>query len=105
MGGSHASFCVTRWSMLARGDRDEIIRLYWRPVYLHLRRRGSSVEEAKDLTQEFFTAFMEKEYEKQADPARGRFRDFLRAAVDHFASNQRARARAQKRGGLAMDSS
>jgi len=36
---------------------------------------------------------------KSVDRAKGRFRSFLLACMKHFISNQRARARAQKRGG------
>jgi RNA polymerase sigma-70 factor (ECF subfamily) len=34
-----------------------------------------------------------------ADPKRGKFRSFLLTSLKHFLSNQRARARAKKRGG------
>ncbi|MBW7988641.1 MAG: sigma-70 family RNA polymerase sigma factor [Planctomycetes bacterium] len=34
-----------------------------------------------------------------ADPKRGKFRSFLLASLKHFLSNERARARAKKRGG------
>lgn len=99
IGGRHESFLTTRWSLLERRDVDEIVRIYWRPVYAHLRRRGNRVEEAKDLTQAFFATFVEKEYDQQADPSRGRFRDFLRKAAQNFASKEHDRARALKRGG------
>jgi RNA polymerase sigma-70 factor (ECF subfamily) len=99
LGGSNENFASTRWSLLDRGDVQEILRLYWRPIYAHLRRRGHSIEDAKDLTQEFFTNFLQKNVASQADRSRGRFRSFLRAAVDHFASDVRDRQSAQKRGG------
>ena len=99
MGGGPGAFGTTRWTFLRERDHAEILRLYWRPVYLHLRRRGFAIEEAKDLTQDFFRKFMERDFAAQADRSRGRFRDFLRAAVDHFSSDARDRARAQKRGG------
>ncbi|MBI2931662.1 MAG: sigma-70 family RNA polymerase sigma factor [Planctomycetes bacterium] len=98
-GGPRGWFATTRWTYVAQGNLDEIVRLYWRPVYLHLRRKGEPVEDAKDLTQDFFTAFLEKDYAGQADRSRGRFRSFLLAATDHFVANARARSRAVKRGG------
>ena len=64
-----------------------------------MRRWGYSADDAQDLTQEFFARVLEKHYIRQADPARGRFRSFLLASLKHFLSNERDRARAQKRGG------
>lgn len=99
LGGPQGSFYTTRWTLFQDRDFDSIVRLYWRPVYLHLRRRGLTIEDAKDVTQDFFARFIEKDYARQADRTRGRFRSFLRAAVDHFLSDSGDRARAQKRGG------
>ena len=78
MGGGRGAFDTTRWTCLHERDHAEILRLYWRPVYLHLRRRGFTIEDAKDLTQGFFEKFMERDFAAQADRSRGRFRDFLR---------------------------
>ena len=72
---------------------------YWYPLYAFLRSRGSSVEDAQDLTQAFFTRVLEKHSLRQADPARGRFRSFLLASLKNFASNQRDREITGKRGG------
>ena len=99
LGGSGASFRTTRWTILGHRKLDELIQLYWKPVYVYLRRKGHGIEDAKDFTQSFFTKFLEKDYASQADRSRGRFRNFLRACVDHFVSNELDRARAQKRGG------
>jgi RNA polymerase sigma-70 factor (ECF subfamily) len=99
LGGPRGSFLTTRWTLLRDRDLESVARLYWRPVYLHVRRLGFDVEEAKDLTQDFFARFIEKDWAAQADRARGRFRSFLRAAIDHFCADARDRARAGKRGG------
>lgn len=56
-------------------------------------------DDAQDLTQEFFARLLEKDYLKDVDPKRGKFRSFLLAALKHFMSHQRERARAEKRGG------
>ena len=95
-----------RWSSPpARADRqsaDALARLceiYWHPVYALIRRQGHTPKESTDLTQEFFTRVLEKNYFQSADPARGRFRAFLCASVRHFLSNERDRARTLKRGG------
>jgi RNA polymerase sigma-70 factor (ECF subfamily) len=72
---------------------------YWQPVYAFIRRNGHPPDEAQDLTQAFFAEFLEKNYVRNADRNRGRFRSFLLSAVKHFLSHQRDRAQAQKRGG------
>lgn len=76
-----------------------LCRLYWYPIYAFVRRRGYSQEDAKDLTQEFFSRVLEKNYLEDANPSRGRFRSFLLAAVRHFLANEWDKQRAQKRGG------
>jgi RNA polymerase sigma-70 factor (ECF subfamily) len=53
----------------------------------------------QDLTQAFFARLLEKKYLRDYARERGRFRSFLLAALKHFLSNERDRARAQKRGG------
>lgn len=102
-------FGTTHWSVvLAAGHRSssnsdqalsELCRTYWYPLYAYVRRRVDDFHEAQDLTQEFFARFLEKEYLKDIDPTRGKFRSFLLAAMKHFLSKERDRARAQKRGG------
>ncbi len=73
---------------------------YWRPVYKYLRLRwGVPAQEAEDLTQGFFTRALEKGFFAQYDPARARFRTWLRTGLDGFVSNERAAARRLKRGG------
>jgi RNA polymerase sigma-70 factor (ECF subfamily) len=77
----------------------KLCQLYWYPIYAFVRRRGYSQEDAKDLTQEFFARVLGKNYLKDADPSRGRFRSFLLVAVQHFLANEWNRQRAHKRGG------
>jgi len=76
-----------------------LCEMYWYPIYAYVRRQGFNADQAADLTQEFFERVLRKNYFQDADPARGRFRAFLRAAVRHFLSNERDRGRALKRGG------
>jgi DNA-directed RNA polymerase specialized sigma24 family protein len=83
----------------ARAALDELCQLYWYPLYAYVRRRGSSPEDAEDLTQEFFRTLLEKEYLKAADREKGRFRTFLLVALQRFLANEWDRVRAQKRGG------
>lgn len=109
---SYANFATTRWSLVvaaakspspqARTALEELCGSYWYAVYAFIRRRGQQVDDARDLTQEFFTRLLEKGYLEAADRERGRFRTFLLTAVSHFLSNERERAYAQKRGGGAV---
>ena len=107
--GAGGRFATTRWSLvLAAGGPGgrrsaqalaSLCEIYWPPVYSFVRHQGYSADDARDLTQEFFTRVLEKNYFHDADPLRGRFRTFLSAAIRHFLSNERDRAQALKRGG------
>lgn len=77
-----------------------IIDAYWKPVYKYLRVKWSlTPDEASDLTQEFFTSALEKDVVEKYDPAKARFRTYLRMCVDGVASNARKSERRLKRGG------
>mgnify|MGYP003577388148 CR=1 FL=1 len=56
----------------ARAALDELCRAYWFPLYVYVRRRGTSPEDAEDLTQGYFAALIERGYLSQADRGRGR---------------------------------
>jgi DNA-directed RNA polymerase specialized sigma24 family protein len=71
----------------------------WRPVYVLVRGQGYGAADAEDLTQSYFTRFLEKGYVHDARSWTGCFRPFLRVSVRHFLSNERDRERAGKRGG------
>lgn len=115
---SPSLFATTHWSVIAgtQQQRDtveaqaaleQLCSTYWGPVYAFVRRSSPNEHAAKDLTQGFFERFLEKEYFREANPLRGRFRSFLLACVKHFLANQRDRERTQRRGGgvihLSMD--
>lgn len=101
-------FDATRWSVVlrARGDPAEarralesLCRTYRPPVLAFVRSRGYAADVAEDLTQAFFTRFLERAWHASADPARGRFRSFLLTALKRFLIDAHAEATAQKRGG------
>jgi len=77
----------------------ELCRIYWRPVFALICRRGYSVTDAQDLTQDFFVLLLKGNLLVLADPARGRFRSLVRTAVENFLNDKRHLARRQKRGG------
>lgn len=77
-----------------------IIEAYWKPVYKYLRLKWQmDAETAADLTQEFFATTLEKDVLGRFDPARARFRTYLRLCIDGFASNARKAEARLKRGG------
>ena len=97
--------------MLHAGQRDEpgstealetLCRAYWFPLYAFARREGHGPEEARDLTQEFFSQLLGKNFLEAADPNRGRFRSFLLASFKNMMAKERRAANRQKRGGGAV---
>jgi DNA-directed RNA polymerase specialized sigma24 family protein len=107
-----AQFTTTHWSVvLAAGQgessqtaeaMEKLCRTYWYPLYAYVRCEGYSPEDALDSTQAFFARLLEKHYLGQVGPQKGKIRSFLLAALRHFLSNQRDRARTVKRGGDAV---
>ena len=104
---SHPAFLTTRWTIIAdntshgaRGQALEwLCKVYWRPLYGHVRRKGHGHEEALDLTQGFFAALLSGEPLAGLDPSRGKFRAWLLGTLNHFLLNEYDRATALKRGG------
>jgi RNA polymerase sigma factor (sigma-70 family) len=104
-----ARFETTSWSLIhrARGaDEAEaelamalLCEAYWYPVYAFVRRQGHDAVDAEDLTQGYFTRFLEKGFIREVRPEHGRFRSFLLVSVRNFLHNERDHARALKRGG------
>ena len=107
IGGPHDHFPSTQVSLLeatAAGisseAMDRVIAVYWKPVYRFIRLKFlKNNEDAKDLTQGFFAAALQRDFFARFDPARASFRTYLRMAVERFAANQHAAANRQKRGG------
>ncbi len=113
----HVAFATTHWSLVleaggtnrepARAALATLCQHYWFPLYAYVRRRVREVNEAQDLTQEFFARLLEKDLIAQAAPERGRFRSFLLTAMQNFLTNEWRKNQAEKRGGgqrvLALD--
>ena len=105
-------FPATRRSVLERiqgadaEDRraafGDLATAYWRPSYHYLRLHWRlSPEATEDIVQAFFTTAFEKRYVEAYDPAKAKFRTFLRLCLDRFVQNQQQAERATKRGGQA----
>lgn len=101
-------FDTTRWSVVlrARGEPGDarraletLCRTYRSPVLVFVRSRGYPADVAEDLTQAFFTRFLERAWHASADPARGRFRSFLLTTLKRFLMDAAAESRTLKRGG------
>jgi RNA polymerase sigma factor (sigma-70 family) len=102
-------FMTTRWSVVLAAGRTSqpasrealatLCGLYWQPLYAYIRHRGSSPEEAEDMTQAFLAHVIEKESLRHVDPGKGKFRSFLLTSLKNFLSDQRSKEAALKRGG------
>lgn len=103
------AFVTTHWSLVLRaGDRgcsesglalEKLCQTYWFPLYSFVRRQGRAHHEAQDLTQEFFSRFLESRALDSVHPEKGRFRSFLIASLRHFLANDWKHSRRAKRGG------
>jgi RNA polymerase sigma-70 factor (ECF subfamily) len=101
-------FDPTRWTLVrrARGDAPDaraaleaLCRTYRPPVLAYVRSHVRARDAAEDLTQAFFTRFLERAWHAGADPERGRFRTFLLTMLKRFLIDADAEAHALKRGG------
>jgi RNA polymerase sigma factor (sigma-70 family) len=109
--GEPREFVTTRWSLIlsaanlgteeqkARQALAELCRTYWRPIFLFVRARGYSIEDAQDLTQDFFVVILEQKWLQHADSKRGRFRSLLLKSLQNFLINAAEKTHARKRGG------
>lgn len=107
---SGSRFPTTRLSLVAtvraedpilrREAYDTLLRSYWKPAYKYLRLRWRmDREEAEDRIQTFFAKAFESGFLEPFDPARARFRTWLRLCLDRFVSNERKAEARVKRGG------
>jgi RNA polymerase sigma-70 factor (ECF subfamily) len=102
-------FPPTAWSAIsqarrhgAAGTSEALRRLvveYWRPLYIYLRRRGESHEDAADSVQGFFEFVFSSGFFSHVDREGGKFRSYLLRSLERWRSRQQRREDAQKRGG------
>jgi RNA polymerase sigma factor (sigma-70 family) len=100
-------FRTTRWNVVlaarrGKGDAsrtalENLCEAYWYPLYAFIRRQGYGADEARDLTQGYFTRLIERRDLEAVRPELGRFRSFLMASCRHYLSNQLDRGQARKR--------
>ncbi|MDP6958335.1 MAG: sigma-70 family RNA polymerase sigma factor [Planctomycetota bacterium] len=103
-------FHTTAWGLISqsrKGDEEEksnaldrLVSIYWRPVYWTIRLDwNKKSEEAKDLTQEYFFAFLEKQMVEDVQKEKGRFRAYVKATLKNFMLTHKRSQQALKRGG------
>ena len=102
-------FATTHWSVVvgagdsrsteAASAMERLCQTYWYPLYVFVRRKGYSHEDASDLTQGFFARFLEKDYLRSVDSSLGKFRTFLLTSMNHFLANEWDKSQTQRRGG------
>jgi RNA polymerase sigma factor (sigma-70 family) len=109
--GEPREFVTTRWSLIlsaahvgseeqrVRDALAELCRTYWRPIFSFVRGRGYSIQDAQDLTQDFFVTILKNEWLHNADRNRGRFRSLLLKSLQNFLINAAEKTHAHKRGG------
>ena len=103
-----SDFDTTQWSLvlaaqgddtaLARRALEDLCKAYWQPLYAFVRRQGHSIDEARDLTQAYFTHLLEKDSLRGLTPDAGRFRSFLLTSIKNLLADERRRELALKRG-------
>lgn len=116
--GGKGSFPETRWSLVLAASGDdasrqheamaELCKQYWYPLYAYVRRRGTTPEDAQDITQSFFEHLLElKVIERLSGPDKGKLRSYLLTAIQNWMTKLYRKNSAQKRGAgtvFSMDS-
>ena len=104
-------FLTTRWSVVlscadsgsdeekARAALATLCKIYWRPVFAFICRKGHSVPDAQDLTQDFFVMVLKGRLLDRADRSRGRFRSLVLKTLQDFLRDAAAKRNTRKRGG------
>jgi RNA polymerase sigma factor (sigma-70 family) len=101
-------FPATRHSAVLAAQSDDVLErerglailidAYWKPAYKYIRlRHRAEGEDARDLTQGFFTRAIEKDFFGGYDAAKGSFRTFLRVCLDRYVANELKAASREKR--------
>ncbi|MCI0640667.1 MAG: hypothetical protein L0Y72_20115 [Gemmataceae bacterium] len=98
----------TRWTTFVKahhcaGDEavaalQRLVLCYYQPVYYYLRSMVRNADIAEELTHEFCVRFLRGDF-RQAHPARGRFRDLVKAAVRNLALDYWKRQQLRKKKG------
>jgi RNA polymerase sigma-70 factor (ECF subfamily) len=100
--GQDRQFPPTEWALVRPGPNpqsiDVLIRRYWKPLYFFVRRHRFDVETSKDIVQSFMANMIAGDRFSRADPALGRFRTFVLAALSNFIKDWTRASSRLKRG-------
>jgi RNA polymerase sigma factor (sigma-70 family) len=110
LGGSAREFSKTAWDLISRArdtslevrraGLEELCRIYWKPIYSHIRMAwNKSNEDAKDLTQAFLLWLVKGDALTRYTPERAAFRTYLKTLLKHFVQHQEEALHRLKRGG------
>ena len=104
-----AWFAITLWTVVRAAAQagtpeaevalENLCRVYWPPIFVYVRSRGYSIEDAQDLTQSFFQRLLEQEFVARVTQEKGKFRSFLLKSLNNFLVNEWQRGASLKRGG------
>ena len=90
IGGAPGQFPQTQWTKMIEPSLGETVQndlpaRYWKPIYCCLRSKGYDNEEAKDLTQGFFTEIIfDRGLFRSVERSKGRFITLFLTALDHY---------------------
>lgn len=113
IGGTHRFFPETLAELLEgilhpspemrRAALEQLCRDYWKPIYVYIRVSWAkkSNEDAKDLTQAFFSWLTERGGLERYEPGRASFKTFLKTLLRHFLHHEHGVHSRIKRGGTA----
>jgi RNA polymerase sigma-70 factor (ECF subfamily) len=70
-----------------------LCQAYWHPLYAYVRLRGHSPEEARELTEEFFSRLLQNRTLAYMKRDCGKLRSFLLTAMNHFLVDEARKGR------------
>jgi DNA-directed RNA polymerase specialized sigma24 family protein len=92
-----------QWTVVLQARRQDTSRAmealarlcqaYWYPLYAYVRLRGHSPEEARELTQEFFSRLLQNKTLAYMKKDCGKLRSFLLTAMNHFLVDESRKGR------------
>lgn len=85
---------------IRRAGLEDLCRIYWKPIYCHLRRGWAKTnDDAKDLTQAFLLWLVEGDALRRYTPERSSLRTYLKSLLRHFVQDHDKALHRLKRGG------
>jgi RNA polymerase sigma-70 factor (ECF subfamily) len=105
------TFPPTRWTLIRsaqaspearRAALESLLRSYWRPLYIFMRRQGLDAEGAGDAVQDLLVRLLERDFLERLSPEKGRLRGYLLAAARNHLAHRHEREGAARRGGGAV---